>query len=67
MREALGPPGAALLVMAASAGIVVLISPHAAIAYVRAHHLLLIGGLAISALSIAISTGVAVGIRRLRA
>ncbi len=66
MREALGPAGAALLVLAAAAGIAVLVSPHAVISYARDHQPFVPGGLAIAALSIAISTAVALGIRGLR-
>jgi membrane-associated phospholipid phosphatase len=60
---ALVPPVVALLLLAAAAATVVLLNPHAATSYARDHSLILVGGLAIAALSTAISTAVALGMR----
>jgi membrane-associated phospholipid phosphatase len=63
IREALGPPGAALLTAVALAGIVVLSSPHAVISYVGAQRAFIVGAVVIAALSTALSTGVALSVR----
>jgi hypothetical protein len=66
VREAFGPPGIALLAFTAAAAIAVLISPHDVVSYVRDHRAFMLGGLAIAAVSAAVSTAVALGIRGLR-
>jgi membrane-associated phospholipid phosphatase len=56
-REALGPPGAALLASLALAGLVVLARPVSVVAYVRVHTTFVVGAAAIGILGFALATG----------
>jgi membrane-associated phospholipid phosphatase len=66
LRQALGPPAIALALLAASVGIAAVSSPHAVSSYVGDHQLFVLGYLAIAVLSSAISTVVALSLRRSR-
>jgi membrane-associated phospholipid phosphatase len=64
IREALGPPLAALVAGVVLAGLVALARPHAVVAYARAHEAFMVGAAAIAALGLALATGVMLALRR---
>ena len=57
VREALGPPAAAVLGALALVGVVALARPRAVVAYVDAHAAFVVGAAAIGALGLALATG----------
>jgi membrane-associated phospholipid phosphatase len=64
MRAALGAPGAVVAAALVLGAIVVLSRPDDVIAYARAHEAFMLGAAGIAALSLALSTGVVLSIRR---
>ena len=64
MRAALGAPGAVLLCALGLGAILLAIHPHDLIAYVRGHQAFVVGAGGIAALSLALSTGVVLSVRR---
>ncbi len=64
VREALAPPGLALLGALALVGLVVLARPHEVVAYARVHTAFIVGAPAIAALGLALATGVMLALRR---
>jgi membrane-associated phospholipid phosphatase len=64
IREALGPPSAALLGAVALSAVVVIARPEAVASYARAHGAFVIGASAIAALGLALATGVMLALRR---
>lgn len=66
IRDALAPPGAALVAAVVLSAVVVLSSPHAVVSYARAHDAFVVGALVIGALSTTLATGVVLSVRRLR-
>ncbi|HEY6472231.1 MAG TPA: phosphatase PAP2 family protein, partial [Acidimicrobiales bacterium] len=64
IRATLGAPGAVLLGAVILAVVVVLIRPHDVLSYARAHEAFVIGAAGIAALSVALSTGVVLSVRR---
>jgi hypothetical protein len=63
LREALRPPGLALLGGLALAGLVAIAHPHAVVSYVEAHRAFTVGAAAIGALGLTIATGVMLAVR----
>ena len=57
VRQALGPPAAAVLGAAALVGLVALARPHSVVAYARLHTAFIVGAASIGALSLALATG----------
>jgi membrane-associated phospholipid phosphatase len=64
VREALGPPALAILVVAAVGGLVALARPHAVLAYARAHETFMLGAGAIGGFGLAVATVVMLALRR---
>ena len=64
IREALTPPGVALLAILALTVIAALTDPHSIVSYLRAHTAFTVGAIVIAALSTAVSTGVVLSVRR---
>lgn len=64
MRAALGAPGLVLLVALILTVVVVLVRPHDVVSYARAHEAFVVGAAGIAALSLALSTGVVLSVRR---
>jgi membrane-associated phospholipid phosphatase len=64
MREALGPPAAAVVGAILAAGLVVLARPHQVVAYARAHEAFMVGAAAIGVLALALATGIVFAVRR---
>jgi membrane-associated phospholipid phosphatase len=64
IREALGPPSAALLTALVLAALVVLARPHEVADYARTHEFFVIGASTIGALGLALATGVMLALRR---
>jgi membrane-associated phospholipid phosphatase len=64
VREALTPPGLALLGALALVGLVVLARPREVVAYARVHTAFVVGAPAIAALGLALATGVMLALRR---
>ena len=64
VQAALGAPGAVLAAALLVGGILVLSSPHDVVAYARAHAAFVLGAAGIAALSLALSTGVLLSVRR---
>ena len=64
LRAALSPPAAAVAAAAALAALVVLVHPHAALGYARAHAAFLAGASAIGALGMVLATAVVLSVRR---
>jgi membrane-associated phospholipid phosphatase len=64
IREALGPPAAALAGAIVLAGIVAIARPHAVVAYARAHEAFMVGAAAIGMLGLALATGIMLAVRR---
>ncbi len=63
LREALGPPSAALIGALALALLVVIARPHAVVSYAHLHKAFVIGAIAIGALGLALATGVMLALR----
>jgi membrane-associated phospholipid phosphatase len=63
-REALAPPGLALLGAVCLVGLVALARPHEVVAYARIHTAFMVGAAAIGALALMIATGVMLALRR---
>ena len=61
---ALGAPGAVFGGALAVCGILALSAPHDVVAYARAHEAFVVGAAAVAALSLALSTGVLLSVRR---
>lgn len=64
IREALGPPSAALLVALALGAIVLIARPQAVAAYARAHETFVVGATAIGVLGMALATGLMLALRK---
>ncbi len=64
LPEALGPPGAALLVALGLATAAAIARPHDVVVYTRAHEAFVVGAAAIGAIGLAIATGVMLALRR---
>ena len=64
MRAALGAPGLVLLGALILTVVVVVIRPHDVVSYARAHEAFVVGAAGIAALSLALSTGVVLSVRR---
>jgi membrane-associated phospholipid phosphatase len=64
LREALGPPAAALLGALGLAALVALARPRAVVSYAQAHTTFVVGASAIAALGLVLSTGVMLALRR---
>lgn len=64
MRAALGAPGAVLAGALLVGGILAVSGPHDVIGYARAHEAFVAGAAAVAALSLALSTGVLLSVRR---
>ncbi len=64
IREALGPPSAALLGALALGVVVVIARPRGVATYVRAHEAFVVGATAIAALGLALATGLMLALRR---
>jgi membrane-associated phospholipid phosphatase len=64
IREALGPPSAALLGAVALAAVVVIARPQEVAAYARAHETFVVGASAIGALGLALATGLMLALRK---
>lgn len=64
LGAALGPPGVVLLGAIALAGLVIVSRPHDVVAYVSGHEALVAVATAIGALSLGLSTGVMLSVRR---
>jgi len=64
IRQALGPPSAALLGAIALAGAAVIARPQGVANYARAHEAFVIGASAIAALGLALATGLMLALRR---
>lgn len=64
IREALGPPAAALLGAIGLAVLVVIARPGAVSSYVRAHETFVVGATAIAATGLALATGIMLSVRR---
>jgi membrane-associated phospholipid phosphatase len=64
LRAALGAPGAVLGAGVLAGAIVAISRPHDVVAYARAHEAFVLGAAGIAALSLALSTGVLLSVRR---
>lgn len=64
MRAALGAPGLVLLGALILTVVVLLIRPHDVVSYARAHEAFMVGAAGIAALTLALSTGVVLSVRR---
>ena len=64
VRAALGAPGAVLAGALLVGGILAVSGPHDVVAYARAHEAFVLGAAAVAALSLALSTGVLLSVRR---
>jgi membrane-associated phospholipid phosphatase len=64
IRDALGPPGAALLGAIMLLGLLVLVRPREVYVYAHAHRAFMVGAAAIAALGLALATGVMLALRR---
>ena len=64
IREALGPPSAALLAAVTLAAVVVIARPAAVASYARAHEAFVLGASAIGALGLALATGLMLALRK---
>jgi membrane-associated phospholipid phosphatase len=66
VRQALGPPSAALAGLVALVGLVALARPHEVVAYARGHEAFIVGAGTIAVLGLALATGVTLTLRRYR-
>ncbi len=64
LREALAPPGVALLAALTLVAVVVLARPQEIVSYTRLHHVFVAGAAAIAALALALATGLTLALRR---
>ena len=64
VREALGPPAAALIGAVLLAGLVVLARPSEVVAYARLHEAFVLGAVAIAATGLAFATGLLLALRK---
>ncbi len=64
IRQALGPPAAALIGAVILAGAVALTRPGEVVSYARVHEAFVIGAVAIGAMALAVATGVMLAVRR---
>jgi membrane-associated phospholipid phosphatase len=64
LREALGPPAAALAGAIALVAVVAIARPHEVVTWTRAHTAFMVGAAAIGALSLALATGIMLALRR---
>jgi membrane-associated phospholipid phosphatase len=64
VREALGPPAAALIAAVLLAGLVALARPSEVVAYARLHEAFVLGAVAIGATGLALATGLLLALRR---
>ena len=64
LRDALTPPGVALLGALALACAVVIARPHQVVVYVRAHEVFVVGATAIGAMALVLATGLMLVLRR---
>jgi hypothetical protein len=64
VRAALGASGAVLLAALVLGAILVAVHPHDIVAYARVHQAFVVGAAGIAALSLALSTGVLLSVRR---
>ncbi len=64
IREALGPPSAALLGAVALSAVLVIIRPEAVATYARTHEVFVLGASAIAALGLALATGLMLALRK---
>jgi membrane-associated phospholipid phosphatase len=64
IRDALGPPAAALLGAIVLSGLIVLARPHEVYVYAHAHQAFVVGAAAIAALGLALATGLMLALRR---
>jgi membrane-associated phospholipid phosphatase len=63
LRDALRPPALALLALVALAALLLVVRPHAVVAYAQAHTAFMVGAGSIAALGLIISTGVMLSLR----
>jgi membrane-associated phospholipid phosphatase len=64
VRAALGAPGAVVVAAALLTAILVVVHPHDVVSYARAHQAFVVGAAAVAALSLVLSTGVLLSVRR---
>jgi membrane-associated phospholipid phosphatase len=64
LREALGPPGAALLAVLALIALAIVARPHQVVAYAQAHRVFIAGAAAIGALALGLATSMMLPLRR---
>ena len=64
LREALGPPGAALAGAIVLVAVVAIARPHEVVTWTRTHTAFMVGAAAIGALSLALATGIMLALRR---
>ena len=64
VREALGPPAAALIAAVLLAGLVALARPSEVVAYARLHEAFVLGAVAIGATGLALATGLLLALRK---
>jgi membrane-associated phospholipid phosphatase len=64
IRAALGPTGAVLIAAVVLSLLVIIVRPHDVVSYARGHEAFVIGAVAIATLGLALSTGVALAVRR---
>ncbi len=64
IRQALAPPGAALVGAIGLAALVLIERPHGVVAYARLHHAFVLGAAAIGVLGLTLATGLMLALRR---
>jgi membrane-associated phospholipid phosphatase len=64
VRAALGAPGAVVVAALALTMMLIVVHPHDVVTYARAHQAFVVGAAAVAALSLALSTGVLLSVRR---